>query len=337
MHVMKKVVGIIIFLTGLILAGCSDNSGTVVVYTTVDQVFSEPVLQRFEKETGIRVKAVFDTEETKSTGVLNRLIAEKNNPQCDVFWSGDPARSAVLKNKGLTEPYLSPSAAGIAPVYKDPENHWTGFSARARVLIFNKAMLSGEDVPRSIFDLSKPEYRGMVAIANPLFGTTTFQIAALFETVGDEKAGRFLTKLKNNKVVIATSNGDVKKRVVQGEVACGLTDTDDAFEAVKEGANIDYVFLDQKGIGNLIIPNTVSLVKNAPHAANGKKLIDYLLSTETEAMLAKSCAQMPLHKGVKTPDNIPSLDSIVPMRIDYGRTAEKLEAIQNYLKAWAKD
>ncbi len=337
MHVMKKVVVVIILLSGLMVAGCSDDSKTVVVYTTVDQIFSEPVLKRFENESGIKVKAVYDTEETKSTGVLNRLIAEKENPQCDVFWSGDPARSAVLKNKGLTTPYRSPSAADIDVVYKDPEHHWTGFSARARVLIYNKALLSKQDIPQSLFDLTKPQYRGKFAIANPLFGTTTFQIAALFEAVGDEKAKRFLSELKNNEVVIATSNGDVKKRVVQGEVACGLTDTDDAFEAIKEGANVGFVFLDQKGMGNLVIPNTVSLIRNAPHPANGKMLIDYLLSGKAEALLAISCAQMPLHKGVKTPGNIPSLDSIVPMKINYGQTAAKLESIQNYLKEWAAD
>ncbi len=334
---MKIRILLIALLITLIVTGCSDNSSEVIVYTSVDQVFSEPVLKEFEKETGITVKAVYDTEETKSTGVLNRLIAEKDNPQCDVFWSGDPIRTVVLKNKGITTPYKSPAARDIAPVFKDHGYHWTGFSARARVLIYNKDLLSQSDVPGSVFDLTEEKYRGNVAIANPLFGTTTFHIAALFTVSGDARAKQFLDDLKSNNVVIATSNGDVKKRVVQGEVACGLTDTDDAFEAIKEGANIGFVFLDQKGIGNLIMPNTVCLIKDAPHSGNGKKLMDYLLSKQTEARLAESCAQMPLHKGVEVPENIPSLDSIVPMNIDYDKTALKLEEIQNYLKEWAED
>jgi len=192
-------------------------------------------------------------------------------------------------------------------------------------------------VPRSIFDLTQEKYRGKVAIANPLFGTTTFHIAALFTVLGDEKAKEFLTALKKNDVVIATSNGDVKKRVIQGQVVCGLTDTDDAFEAIKDGAHAGFVFLDQQGIGTLIIPNTVSLIKNSPHPANGKKLMDFLLSRATEAQLAASCAQMPLHKGVKTPPDIPSLDNIRPMKIDYDKTARKLEEIQNYLKQWTEN
>ena len=333
---MKNLNLIVVFLIVLITISCNNNSNVVVVYTTVDQIFSEPVLKEFETETGIIVKAVFDTEETKSTGVLNRIIAEKENPQCDVFWSGDPVRTIVLKNKDITMPYKSAVAGDINQVYKDPEYHWTGFSARARVLIYNKNLLDEENIPQSIFDLTKEEYKGKVTIANPLFGTTTFHIAALFSAIGDEKAKQFLADLKNNEVVIATSNGDVKKRVMQGEVACGLTDTDDAYEAIKEGANIGIIFLDQKEMGSLIMPNTVNLIKNSGHQKNGKKLMDYLLSKETEAKLAKSCAQMPLHKGVEIPENVPSLDNIIPMKIDYDLTSQKLEEIQNYLKEWVE-
>jgi len=182
----------------LVTLSCAKNTNEVVIYTSVDQIFSEPILKDFEKETGITVKAVFDTEETKSTGVLNRLIAEKDNPQCDVFWSGDPVRTIVLKNKGITTPYHSPFADDINPVFKDTEYQWTGFSARARVLIYNKDLLNEENVPRSVFDLTNEKYKGKVAIANPLFGTTTFHLSSLFSVMGDEKAKQFLTDLKNN-------------------------------------------------------------------------------------------------------------------------------------------
>jgi iron(III) transport system substrate-binding protein len=325
-----------IILALFIISGCSNTTNEVVVYTSVDQVFSEPVLKEFENKTGINVKAVYDTEETKSTGVLNRLIAEKENPQCDLFWSGDPIRTIVLKNRGITQPYQSPEATDINPAFKDPQHNWTGFSARARVLIYNKNLLKPNEIPKSIFNLTDEKYKGKVAIANPLFGTTTFHIAALFTTLGNEKTKQFLTALKVNKVVIATSNGDVKKQVMQGRVACGLTDTDDAFEAAKENKNTGFLFLDQNGIGSLIMPNTVCLIKGSPNTNNGKKLMDFLLSKDTEAMLARSCAQMPLHKGVKVPAGVASLDSIIPMKVNYDKTAIKLEEIQNYLKAWAE-
>jgi len=330
---MKKIGFFNLFLLLLLNYSCQ-NAKEVIVYTTVDQVFSEPVLKDFEKETGIKIKAVFDTEETKSTGVLNRLLAEKDHPQCDVFWSGDPMRTIVLKNNGITKAFTAKNAADINPVFKDKEAHWIGFSARARVLIYNKKRITLDSCPQSIFDLTKTKYKGNFCIANPLFGTTTFHFAALFSSLGDTQATKLLNELKNNQVVIATSNGDVKKRVMQGEVAMGITDTDDAFEAIKENKDIGIIFLDQQGIGSLVMPNTLSIIAQSPNPDNAQKLIDYLLSKETEAKLAKSCAQMPLHKGVATPQGIPSLDHIKPMQIDYDKTAQKMLDIQKTLKQW---
>ena len=334
---MKNILIITTITILFLLSSCTDNKNQVIVYTSVDQIFSEPILKEYKKTTGIEVKVIYDTEETKSTGVLNRLIAEKDNPICDVFWSGDPVRPIVLKNKDILQKYIPVNAKNINPIYKSKNGYWTGFSARARVLIYNKDSVSDSMIPESIFDLTNSKYDGKFAIANPLFGTTTFHIAAIFTAIGAEKAKIFLQELKQNNVVIATSNGDVKKRVINGEVWLGLTDTDDAYEAIKEGANIGVVFLDQDGIGSLIMPNSVCLIKNSPNQENGKKIIDYLLSKETEAKLAESCAQMPLHKNVEIPEYIPSLDNIKPMNIDYDKTSKELENIQQYLKEWAEN
>src|SRR5687768_624576 len=88
---------------------CKSSANEVVVYTSVDQPFSQPVFDAFEKQTGIHVRAVYDTEETKSTGVVNRLVAEARSPQADVFWSNDPVRPFLLADRGMIEPYVSPN------------------------------------------------------------------------------------------------------------------------------------------------------------------------------------------------------------------------------------
>ena len=327
---------VLIFISMQFISSCKQSSNEVVVYCTIDQVFSEPVLKVFEQQTGIRVKPVYDAEETKSTGVLNRLISEKDNPQCDVFWSGDPLRNNILKSKGITTTYTSSQTELIPEYFRANDNQWIGFSARARVLIYNKKMIHPDSLPQSILDFTKTTYKGKFAIANPLFGTTTFHIAAVFSLLGDEQAKQWLNSIKENGIMIATSNGDVKKRVMQGEVAFGITDTDDAFEAKKESNNVDFIFPDQQnnGIGTLIIPNALSLIAHSPNSENGRKLIDYLLSIETEAKLAGSCAQMPLIKGTSVSVGIPSLDAIVPMKIEYDKTSLKLEEIQPWLKQW---
>jgi iron(III) transport system substrate-binding protein len=197
----------------------SEPPNEVVVYTSVDQVFSEPVLRAFEKQSGIKVRAVFDTEETKSTGVLNRLIAEASSPQADVFWSGDPVRPFLLIGRGLVEPYSSPAAAKIPLGFKATDGTWTGFAARARVLLVNTELVPAEEMPKSIRDLADPKWKGKTAIANPLFGTTTMHAAALVSAWGEERTKEFFESLKSNEVRVASSNGEVKRLVSSKEIA----------------------------------------------------------------------------------------------------------------------
>ena len=320
----------------LMLAKVCYAENEVVVYTSEDKIFSEPVFQVFERKTGIKVMAIYDTEETKSTGLVNRLIAEKDNPQADVFWSGDPVRPVLLTIKGLTTPYVSSVAADIPKIYKDTDGRWTGFSARARIILYNTNLVNMDERPLSIFDFAKPMWRGQVAIANPLFGTTSIHTAALFIVLGDEKARKFMNDLKANGVKIVSSNGEVKRLVARGEVKAGITDTDDANVAIKEGSPVKIVFPDQTSIGTLIMPNMVCLIKSGPNQENGKKLIDYLVSMEVEKSLAWApCAQMPLRYDVRTPADVLTIDAVKGMNVNYHDVAKKLEEIGEFLKQWA--
>jgi iron(III) transport system substrate-binding protein len=298
-------------------------------------VFSEPVFRAFERETGIRVRAVFDTEETKSTGVLNRLIAESRQPQADVFWSGDPVRPFLLVRRGLVEPYLSPQAAGLPAGLRAADGAWTGVAARARVLLVNRALAAGQPPPRSLRDLLHPRWKGRAAIANPLFGTTTMHVAALFASWGDAEALAFLDGLRTNDVRIASSNGEVKRLVVAGEAAFGLTDTDDANEALKEGAPVDVVYPDAEGPGTLVMPTSVVLMARAPHPDTGRRLVDHLLSADTERRMADAAAHMPLRAGVPTPAGVRRVSDIRALDVDYARVAEEMERIQPWLRQWS--
>ena len=331
---MRMLIGGLALVVGL-LGGSARAAEQVVVYTSEDQVFSEPILKAFEAKTGITVKAVYDTEETKSTGVVNRLMAERANPQADVFWSNDPVRPIVLHRKGVLTPYRSPNRERIPPQYRDAEGYWTGFSARARVIVYHQQLVKSGDAPHSVLDLTAPAWKGQAAFANPLFGTSTIHAAALFTIWGEGRAKAFLEQMKQNGLRIATSNGEVRDLVAAGEVAWGFTDTDDAHVAVTEHKPVAVVYPDQDGLGTLIMPNMVAMLKGGPHPGPAKQLIDYLLSAEVEEKLAVSpAAQMPLGPGVKTPEWVPTLDSLKGMDVDYTKIAETLEQIQPFLSTW---
>ncbi|MFC1734822.1 extracellular solute-binding protein [Candidatus Hydrogenedentota bacterium] len=313
--------------------GCGDKNEakTVVVYTALDEMYSRPVLDDFEKIVGIKVQPVYDTEAAKTTGLVTRLIAEKNRPRADVFWNNEVAQTVVLKTKGVIEKYNSPSADGIPAQFKDPDAFWTGFAARARVIIYNTDLV--KKPPTSIRDFLKPKWKGKAAIAKPLFGTTATHAAALFAAWGDEEAKSFFAGLLENDVAILAGNATVRDMVARGEYAIGLTDTDDANGAVEDGLPARWLMPDQEQEGTLVIPNTVALVKGGPNPEAGKALIDFLLSPEVETRLAgMRSIQIPLNPAVKAPENVPDLTRLRTMKVDFNAVAARMASTAEYIR-----
>jgi len=311
----------------------TSSGKTVTVYVSTDRVFSEPILRAFEQRGGTRVNAVYDTEETKSTGLANRLLAERDRAQADVFWSNEPVRTLVLKDRGVLAPYQSPSARDIPATFKDPDGYWTGFSARVRVIAYNTRLVPEKEVPGSVLELADPKWKGQVAIADPRFGSTSFHVAALYVTLGDEKADDFFRRLKANGVKIVPGNSVVRDMVERGEVKLGLTDTDDVNVAMERGAPIGMIMPDKDGMGVPVMPNLVSMIAGAPHPEEAKQVIDYLLSPDVEGLLARSEAvQIPLRPSVPGPARLARIDAFKPMTLDYGKAAARVEDVTRRLQ-----
>jgi iron(III) transport system substrate-binding protein len=169
-------------------------------------------------------------------------------------------------------------------------------------------------------------------MADPRFGSTSFHVAALYALAGDEKMDEFFRRLKANDVRIVDGNSVVRDLVARGDLKVGLTDTDDVNVAIEDGQPVNMVLPDKDGLGVPVMPNMVSLIANAPHPEEGRRLIDYLLSPEVERQLAQSEAvQIPLHEGVPGPRNIPPINSFKPMTLDYAKAASRVEEVTNRL------
>lgn len=268
-------------------AGCGAGKA-IVVYTAVDQVFSEPMFARFTEETGITVKPVFDVEAAKTTGLVNKLLAEKGNPQADVFWSNEFIQTILLQEQGVLAPYISPSASDIPEAFKEKDGYWTGFGGRARVLIVNTDRVKDEQLPTSLLGLTTAGVSpDRIGIALPMFGTTATHAASLYAALGSDVAYAWHKGLRDAGVAVVDGNSVVRDMVSSGSLDMGLTDTDDAYEAVNRGNPVKVVYLDQEegGLGTLVNPNTVMLMQGAPHSDLGRQFIDWLLLPETEAEL----------------------------------------------------
>jgi iron(III) transport system substrate-binding protein len=316
--------------------GCTpDARETVVVYVALDEIYARPILDEFERESGLHVLAQYDTEAANTTGLVNRVVAERNRPRADVFWNNDVTQTVRLKRQGVLASYASPSASDIPPHYRDPEDYWTGFAARARVIIYNTDQV--EYPPRSIQDLVDPKWKGRVAIANPLFDTTATHVTAWFASWGDERAIAFLEAIKANDVAILPGNAAVRDLVARGEFAWGLTDTDDANGGIEDGFPVRWLLPNQdvgdETLGTLLIPNTVSLVRDGPNPDGGRALIDFMLRPEIEAHLAASRSmQIPLRSAVSRPETVPNLDNMVTMTVTFDAIADKIPAMMDYVQ-----
>jgi iron(III) transport system substrate-binding protein len=292
------------------------------------------VTERFENKTRIAVRLAPENRQPRDNELSDRLIAERNRPHSDVLWADDPVSAVILKSKGLSAPYGSPNAKNLPKLYSDPEHHWTGFPARALIILYNKKLLSDpEEVPTSVLDMMNPRFNGKACIANPLFGTTSMHAATLFEVLGTDFAEAFFNSLDTNKVTMLSSNSEVRRRVAAGDFAFGIADTDDFKIAAKEGKPVGLVFPDQKAFGTLVIPNALVLIADGPHPDQGKRFIDFLLQPEIQKLLA--AVQVPAQPGKPVLELTPSLSNIKPMEVDYGKLMSRSKELsRGFLKEW---
>jgi len=303
---------VVAILTLAAMGPAQADEGVVRVYVSLDREHSERVLKRFEKQTGIKVDALFDTEATKTVGPVRQLISEKQNPQCDVYWNNELATTVKLKEYGILAKFVPKNAADIPAEFKDPEGYWTGFAARARVLIVNTNLVKKSEMPTSMWDLADPKWKGKACMARPQTGTTAAHAAALF-VQDKQKAEEYFAKLARNDVVWLTGNAHCMRDVSAGRFAFGWTDTDDFNVARLQGRPVAMVYPDKGNddIGVMYIPNSLVLIKGGPNAINGKRLIEWLLRPEIEALLARSAtAQIPVRPGVEVPDHVRRPDQI---------------------------
>ena len=271
-----------IFLLPFAMSSCGRDSAreTVTLYTSVDQPYAAPIIRDFEQKTGIKVVLVTDAEATKSVGLAERVRAERNNPQCDVFWSNEPFHTIALANESLLEPYESPIAADVPKQFKDPMGRWCSNALRARMI-----GVHGDTAVTKLEDLTKPELKDKIAMAKPTAGTTGGHVAALYVLWGEDKAKAYFRRLRDNGVKLLGGNAKVAEAVGQGTIVAGVTDNDDVAAVKKNGGKLTGVLPDQDDFGTLMVPTTVGIIARERRPQAAQKLVDHLLSRETEQKL----------------------------------------------------
>ncbi|QDT61888.1 putative binding protein component of ABC iron transporter precursor [Stieleria bergensis] len=311
-----------------LLAGCvSRSESDVVIYSALDEEFAAPILGAFERsgdhETGVIAK--FDVESTKTLGLVNQIINEGQPPQCDVFWNNEILHTVRLQKLGLLQPRKWAVQSGWPADMIASDGSWCGFAARARVLIVNTKLIEDKSqFPSSLYDLADPKWKGKCAMARPLFGTTATHFAVLRSTDGEAETLKLLESIRDNAVILS-GNKQVAQAVSTGQVAWGITDTDDAIIEKDFGLPVRIIFPDQQPeqMGTLRIPNTLAVLKEAPHPIAAGKLADYLVSPAIEDRLAMGdSSQLQISREAEYTPRVLPQTPVRWMKVDFEKAAE---------------
>jgi iron(III) transport system substrate-binding protein len=148
---------------------------------------------------------------------------------------------------------------------------------RSRRIVINTNHIALTSAPRDLVELTNQAWKGKVALAFPLFGTTATHFLALRQYWGDEKWSTWCRALQANKPFLVDGNSVVVKQVARGEAWIGLTDSDDIAAEQQEGAPVTALPITA---ASLLIPNTIAVVRGAPHIEQAQHLFDYLQGRE---------------------------------------------------------
>ncbi|MEY3990409.1 MAG: hypothetical protein RI985_1490, partial [Chloroflexota bacterium] len=305
----------------------STASGTLIIYSGRSEALITPIIDAF------RIKHPDITVELKS-GKNNELAAaileEKANPQADIFISTDMLTHINLANEGVLRAESIAGTEGIAPELKAADGSWTSITQRARVIMYNTTLVTAEEAPKSIFELTDPKWKGKIAATNTTSGAMQAHVAALKSEIGDEQTQVWLDGLVANEVTFFGGHTDIRKAVGAGEFAIGLVNHY-YYELQKREATdnqVGVVYPDQ-GEGQLgIMMNTTAVgqINGSKNPENAKLFAEFLFTPETQALFAELNYEYPVVTGVKVAEGVADQSTFRVKSIDMKVIADDVPA-----------
>lgn len=302
-----------------------DISGELVLYSGRSEPLIQPVIDAFKsKYPGVEVllKAGSNSE------LANALIEEQANPQADVFITTELFTVQSLAQEGVFQSYMPVGADQLPAEFLGADNLWTGLTRRARVIMYNADLVSQDELPTSIFDLTDPKWKGQVAAAGSTNGSMQAQIAAMRQSIGEEETEAWLNGLLENEVTFFGGHTDVRKAVGAGEFKLGLVNHYYYYLQKAEGSNVGIIFPDQGDgqIGLITNATAAAVVNGAPHLTAAQAFLDFLVSPEGQKLFAEQNYEYPLLPGVQLQADVQPLEGFHFADVDVVKAAEEFDA-----------
>jgi len=294
---------IMIFLTGCGQTGTtsengSEAAGELVVYSSRNETFVEALLEKFETETGVSVQVLHAGD-----AVVNRIVEEQNNVQADVFISNDVGAMEHLRLEGLLEGFRPEGIESIHTNYRADDQSWFALSARTRVLIYNKDLITEEAMPKTIGELADPVWQDRFAITRGGNGGMIGHVSALRYEWGDDVTLEWLSAVKDNAGAIMQGHGDIRRAVGAGEFEFGLVNNYYYHQQLREpeNNNVGVIYPDQKEgeMGAVINAAGVAFVKGGPNPDNARLFAEWVLQPENQREFSFASLEVPINPDIE--------------------------------------
>ena len=280
------------------IGAVEEPAGEVVIYSSRNEKFMEALFDKFEQDTGIKVKALNGQDE-----IINKIKEEANNVQADIFVSNDIGGLEHLRLEDLLQGYEPEGMETIDEKYRAEDNSWFGLSARTRVLMYNKDEMTEEEMPKTLWELTDEKWKGQFAITRGGNGSMIAHVSALRNEWGDEKTLEWLNKIKENAAIITDGHGDIRRAVGSGEVKFGLVNNYYYHQQLAEPAdnNVGVIYPDQgeDDIGAFVNAAGVAFIKGAPHPVDAKAFLDWLMLPENQREFSYASMEVPINPVVE--------------------------------------
>lgn len=300
---MRRLAAIVLALLVLApVSGCGGEDADLTIYSGRNEKLVGDLVKDFEKRSGLKVKVRYGD----SAELAAQIAEEGDNTPADVFFAQD---AGAL---GAVEPQLGALPRDIqeqSPArYRDPKGRWVGASARSRVVAYDTRELKDGDLPDSIFDFTKPEWRGRVGFA-PTNASFQAFVSAMRLEIGDERTRAFLDALKANQPKAYENNIQTEEAIARNEVDVGFVNHYYAYElkAERKDFPVQNHFLRKGDPGSLVNAAGAGVLKTSANKPAADRFVRFLLSREAQTYFSRKLYEYPVVKGIAPPAGLPPL------------------------------
>lgn len=299
------------------------------VYSGRSEKLMQPIFDQFTADTGIKLNVRYgSTSEMAAT-----ILEEGDNSPADVYLAQDASALGALEVAGRFAALPSDILESVAPAFRSAQNDWVGLTGRARVLGYNPDKVKPEQLPASILDLTKPEWKGRVGWAPPN-GSFQSQITAMRILLGEDQTKAWLDGMIANGTQIYDSNDAIIQAIAAGEIDAGLINHYYVLEFKAEDPNLkaEVHYFPKGDLGSMINVSGAGILKTSRKSIIAQRFLSWMLAKPAQTYFATKTWEYPLSAGVSADPSLKPIDEIESPGIDLNKLSD-LQGTLDLLRA----